>query len=587
MIPAGQLTAATGAATFGHAMRAHLEVVLLSLLLTSVAAQTPSVTFGGETMRLRSATVTAAGAAFNVTLVMENDNVNPSLPTSYRRWWHCQIGNLGPAGVTLHVSVTNAGYSDVILPVWALSTNGQTFGSYARVPVSATPVVAGSGTVHNFTLNVPAGVTAIRLAKYFPYSVTRKNSFVTSLTGHPRVRSIVSLGNSVQGRPIHKIELTDSAVPDAGKKRVWIHAGIHPAETTSYFTVEGLVEWLLSGDPWAAVLLDHALIELMPMVNPDGVFLGNYRTNANSSNLEEEWSAPYNSTQPEVIALRTAIEGYMGTVASPGTNPIRVLLNLHSSHNVPFPFHFRHTANPSWHPMTNNTGVIPAVNAAEGQWIAQFEARSPFVNLGATQASALVSRPFVESMCHDRWTAVNGWLNPPGLQQLVMAITFEGTYGKGPDAMTWNTEADYRLCGAQLGRALCDHLGLQLTASLQSYGAPCVTDSFTGVLVPQPNGTHLAVLQVAGAAPNAFGLLVLGGTQLALPLPAPWAPCTLLCSPDVTAGFVADAAGLAQLPLTVPAAPGLLAFLQCVTFDLSLPAVPLDASNGLRISNDY
>ena len=179
MIPAGQLTAATGAATFGHAMRAHLEVVLLSLLLTSVAAQTPSVTFGGETMRLRSATVTAAGAAFNVTLVMENDNVNPSLPTSYRRWWHCQIGNLGPAGVTLHVSVTNAGYSDVILPVWALSTNGQTFGSYARVPVSATPVVAGSGTVHNFTLNVPAGVTAIRLAKYFPYSVTRKNSFVT------------------------------------------------------------------------------------------------------------------------------------------------------------------------------------------------------------------------------------------------------------------------------------------------------------------------------------------------------------------------------------------------------------------------
>jgi hypothetical protein len=55
----------------------------------------------------------------------------------------------------------------------------------------------------------------------------------------------------------------------------------------------------------------------------------------------------------------------------------------------------------------------------------------------------------------------------------------------------------------------------------------------------------------------------------------------------VTAGFVVDAAGLAQLLLTVPAAPGLLAFLQYVTLDLSLPSLPLDASNGLRISNDY
>ena len=66
-----------------------------------------------------------------------------------------------------------------------LSTNGTTFGSYARVPTSATPSVAGGGTVHNFTLAVPAGVTAIRLAKYFPYSVTRKNTFVAALTGPP------------------------------------------------------------------------------------------------------------------------------------------------------------------------------------------------------------------------------------------------------------------------------------------------------------------------------------------------------------------------------------------------------------------
>lgn len=568
-------------------MLARLAAAWLPLLAALLPAQTPAVTFSGETMRLRSATVAqGASGSWNVTLEMENDNNNASLPTSYRRWWHCEIGNLPAAGATLNVTVTNAGYTDIILPVWALSTDGTTFAPYSRVPVSATPVLQGS-TQHRFTLATPPGVAAIRLAKYFPYPVSRKDAWLASIAGHPRIRNIINLGNSAQGRPIHRIELTDQGVPDAGKQRVWIHAGIHPSETTSYFTVEGFVAWLLSGDPYAEVLLDHALIELCPMVNPDGVFRGNYRVNANSANLEDEWAAPYASTQPEIVALRTAIEAYMGTVANPGNHPIRVLLNLHSSHGVSYPFHFQHVANANWNATTNNTGVIPVVNAVEGQWIARFRARSPFVNLGATQSSALTTRPFVESMCHDRWTAANGWLNAPGLQAPVMAITFEGTYLRGPDTVTWNTEADYRLVGAQMGMALFDHLGLQLTASLTTYAAPCVAVALGGALNPQANGSHVANLQLTGAVPQALGLLALGGQPLAAPLPAPWQACTLLCSADVTTSFVATAAGTVGFAFAVPALPGLDVWLQAFALDWTQPALPLDATNGVRIRNDY
>lgn len=564
-----------------------LPTLLLLTLAAPLSAQTPVVTWGGEAMRLRSATTAAGtGGSWNVTLEMENDNADASLPTSFRRWWHCQIGNLAPAGVVLNVSVTNAGYTDVILPVWALSTDGTTFGGYERVPTSALPVVVG-GTQHRFTLAVPAGVVAIRLAKYFPYTVARKDAWLLSLIGEPRLRSIAVIGASALGRAIHKLQWTDAGVPDAGKARVWIHAGIHPAETTSYFTIEGLVEWLRSGDPYAEALLDHAILELLPLVNPDGVVRGNYRTNANSVNLENEWAAPYASTQPEIVALRTAIEACMGTVASPGSNPIRVLLNLHSSHGVAFPFHFQHVSNPNWHPVTGNTGVIPVVHAVEGQWIAQFRARSPFVALGTTQSSALVSRPFVESMCHDRWTAQNGWLNAPGLQAPVMAITFEGTYGRGPDAVAWNTEADYRLCGRQLGLALFDHLGLQLTASLSSFSAPCTQASLGGVLVPLADGSHRADLLLTAAAPYGLGFLVAGGQQLGLPLPAPWADCTLLCTPDLLLPFVAGAGGTTPFVFGVPPSPGLEAYAQALVLDLSLPEAPLDASNGIWVRNDY
>lgn len=552
-------------------------------------AQTPQVTFAGETMRLRSASVTAAGGtAFNVTLTMEDDNGNAALGSSFRRWWHCQIGNLNAAGNTLTVTVNNAGYTDVILPVWAQSTNGgSSFGPYTRLPTSAVPTQP-TGTSHRFTFTTPPGTSTIRLAKYFPYPVTRKDTFLASLATHPRVRSITTIGSSVQGRPIQRIELTDSSVADAGKKRVWIHSGIHPSETTSYFTVEGLIQWLGSGDPYAELLLDRTIFDIVPMANPDGVALGNYRTAANSANLENEWTAPYASTQPEIVALRTAIEGYMGTPAVPGGNPVEVLLNLHSSHGVSYPFHFQHTANASWNPTSNNSGVIPVVNAIEGQWILRFKQRSPFANLGTTQSSTAgaPSRPFVESMMHDRWSAQPTWTGAPAFRQPVMAITFEGTYGFGPTPSVWNTEADYVQCGAHMGRAFVDYFGLQLTASAQSYGVPCQTLVLQGVVAPSGNG-HQATLSYAGAAPNALGFAMFGFQQTALPLPAPWQNCLLRQSLDSNVLVFANPFGIGQYQLFLPPWPGLRVQAQLLTFDLSGPNPLADTSNGVELRNDY
>jgi hypothetical protein len=551
-------------------------------------AQTPQVSWSGETMRLRSATVMpAGGSTFNLTLTMENDNASTSLPTSYRRWWHCEIGNLNPAGTTLVVTIANAGYQDVILPVWAQSQDGgQTFAPYARAPLSAVPTQPSS-TQHRFTLVTPPGTNAIRLAKYFPYSVARKDAWLATLATHPRVRGIAVLGQSVQGRPIQRVELTDANVPDAGKTRIWIHAGIHPAETTSYFTVEGLVAWLGSGDPFAEVLLDHAIVEIVPMANPDGVALGNYRTNANSVNLEDEWAAPYASPQPEIVALRSAIEARMGTPLLPGTNPIDVLLNLHSSHNVDYPFHFRHTANAGWNPTTNNSGVLPIVNAIEGQWIAAFRARSAFASLGTTQSSSAgaPSRPFVESMMHDRWSAIAQWTGA-AQQDPVMAITFEGTYGLGPDQATWNTEADYRQCGADLGRALADYFGLQLSASLQSYGAPCRSLALQGVLAPSGGG-HLATFGIAGAAPNALAFVVLGFQQVQTPLPPPWQACLLRTTPDASTLVAINGLGLGTWSLFLPPWPGLGLDLQVLALDLAQPTPPIDTSNGVELRNQF
>lgn len=551
------------------------------VLVAAVGCQTPVVSATGDTMRIRSSTVTGTGP-YAVTIVVENDNANASLPVTFRRWWHCQIANLNPAGVTLNVVIdSTSGYTDVILPVWSLSSDGVNFGSYTRCPTSATPTVLSGGR-HSFSLQVPAGTVALRLAKYFPYTVARKNAWIASLQGRPQLRSTTVIGTSVQGRSIEMLEFTDPLVPDTDKRRIWIHSGIHPSESTSYFTCEGLVDWLCSNDPYALLLLDRAIVTIVPMANPDGVFLGNYRVNANSVNLEDEWSAPYTSSQPEIVALRTRIEQFMGTVASPAANPIEVLLNLHSSHNVTYPFHFRHNSNASWTP--GAAGVLPIVNQRETTWINAFRARSPFVNLGSTQASALTSRPFVESMMHDRWTAVNGWLNAPGLQEPVMAITFEGTYGRGPDQVTWNTEADYRLCGQQLGLSLCDYFGLVPGGFVQSYGTACQALVLTGSLTPTSGLGQTLNLSTLGGPPNALLVLAIGAQQINVPLPAPWQNCNALATLDQSYVFFANAQGVGSLSLSLPPAPGLVGYLQAGALDASSN---LDTSNGLRVGNNF
>lgn len=566
------------------AMRALFALFALFCCCVLLPAQTPVVSAGGETMRIRSSTVTPSGAAFNITVVMENDNVNATLPTTFRRWWHFQVANLNASGVTLNFTIdSTSGYTDVILPVWSRSTDGVNWTDYVRCPTTATPTVSATGGRHTFSLAVPAGTAAIRLAKYFPYTVARKNAWLASIQGRPQIRSTSVIGASVQGRTIEMLELTDGSVPDANKRRVWIHSGIHPAETTSFFTVEGLVDWLCSNDAYAASLLDRAIVTIVPMANPDGVFLGNYRVNANSVNLEDQWAAPYNSTQPEIVALRTRIEQFMGTAAVPGQNPIEVLLNLHSSHNLAYPFHFLHAANASW--TAGATGVLPIVNQREQQWIAQFKARSPFVNRGANQSSSagFPTRPFVESMAHDRWTAVNGWLNAPNFEQPVMAITFEGTYGRGPDGVTWNTEADYRLCGAQLGLALCDYFSIVPGASVTAYGAPCQSLSLAGTL-GAPGLNQSLTLTASSAAPNSLLVLAVGGQQIQVPLPAPWSSCNALATLDSNFVFFANAAGVGTLPLTLPPLPGLAGYLQAGALDA---AGGLDASNGLFLRNNY
>ena len=440
-------------------IRRPLGMLLVVMTLTSTSLAQLSLDASGEQMRMDVAQSTITphpdqADTYNVVLVTLNDNGNHPNP-GFRQWWHAEISGFeGDRDTKLLVTVGPVGYREVVLPVWSL--DGE---DYERIP--ETPIsVERRGSeefLHRFTVVVPAGVRSVRLSKYFPYTVTQKLHWIASIQDDPRVRVNIS-GASRQGRAIIRLDITDPATPPTHKQRVWIHSMVHPGETTSMFLLEGLVGFLLSGTPEAETLLRGTIFNLYPMVNPDGVVAGNYRTSLNNTNLEDEWEAPYQSSEPEIHGLQRDLFEFMGTVENPAPNPIRILLNLHAAGGN-YPFHFVHQ--PLW-TKPGDLGVNQEVYELEKRWVATFRARSEFVRRGYSIPSRLRrgnTRPFVEAALFDLYSSRPEWTSGDNPQPPVMGITFEGTYRLGPTG-AWAVPDDYRQTGHEMALAISDFLGL-------------------------------------------------------------------------------------------------------------------------------
>jgi hypothetical protein len=159
------------------------------------------------------------------------------------------------------------------------------------------------------------------IAYHFPYGWSRLEEQVRRWAKHPEaVHSVI--GRSVRGNAIHLLRVGE---PAPGKIGIWVTARAHAAETTASFSVEGFIDFLLSDDPRAQDLRRGAVVHVVPMINPDGVVLGNYRDNSLGINLNRVWHEPSEETSPEIVAVRRQIDAWVD-----GGNPYQLFIDFHS-----------------------------------------------------------------------------------------------------------------------------------------------------------------------------------------------------------------------------------------------------------------
>ncbi|MEZ0471461.1 M14 family metallopeptidase [Luteimonas salinilitoris] len=172
-------------------------------------------------------------------------------------------------------------------------------------------------------------------------------------------------GRSVQGRPLHLFEFGGSD----GSPLLIVIGRQHPPENTGSQALFGFVETLAADTPQARAFRERVRTVVVPLVNPDGIVEGHWRSNLHGKDLNRDWG-PFD--EPETRALAQAL-----LVRSEGAGRrVAFAIDFHST--------FRDVLyTVAEDPSRRLDGVL-------GQWIAAMRTQSPGLEEKAYAATSSV-----------------------------------------------------------------------------------------------------------------------------------------------------------------------------------------------------
>ena len=232
------------------------------------------------------------------------------------RQWFC-FGLRGVRGARCEVSIENAGAC-----TWAKAFAGyDVCGSYDGNAWFRVPTRLGADGALRFSFDSKRD--GVRFAYFAPWTNDRLAAQVLRAR-RSRRGEVGILGATPLGAPFPMLRF--GRLDDAGPS-VFVIAQQHPGEPMAGWFVEGLVDRLLRTDRVARAVMGAATISLVPRMNPDGVALGNHRTNAAGLDLNRQWLEP-DPRAPEVAMVREAMR----------RRRVDLFLDVHGDEMIPHVF---------------------------------------------------------------------------------------------------------------------------------------------------------------------------------------------------------------------------------------------------------
>jgi murein tripeptide amidase MpaA len=122
----------------------------------------------------------------------------------------------------------------------------------------------------------------VYLAHCYPYTYSDLCDMIKKVCTYQnkdKIRRTV-LCKSLAGNDVEMLIVTNFASsPEAisHRKAIILTCRIHPGESNSSYIMNGVIEYLIGDEDRAEFLRNTFVFKIIPMLNPDGVIVGNYR----------------------------------------------------------------------------------------------------------------------------------------------------------------------------------------------------------------------------------------------------------------------------------------------------------------------
>lgn len=142
------------------------------------------------------------------------------------------------------------------------------------------------------------------MAHCYPYTYTQLVEDVRkwcSFANKDKIRKTV-LCKSLAGNDVDMLIVTNFASDPqdiAVRKSVILSSRVHPGESNSSWMMNGVIEFLISNEENAKLLRDTFVFKIIPMQNPDGVIVGNYRCSLMGQDMNRQWIGSSSKFYPE------------------------------------------------------------------------------------------------------------------------------------------------------------------------------------------------------------------------------------------------------------------------------------------------
>lgn len=255
--------------------------------------------------------------------------LNPDYNTkSHTQWYLFRVGNTrkGPAYRfnILNMQKPTSVYNDGMRPLQYSNIQAAVHGVgwvrcgdqivYYQNGVRRKDKSATNYYTLTFTVTFDHDDDLVYFSHCYPYNYTDLQNDLRELESDPMVSRRFrrrKLCDTLAGNACDLITITSFCSNPAAlraRRAVVITARVHPGESNASWVMKGMLDYLTGPSLDARILRDNFVFKIIPMLNPDGVIVGNYRCSLTGQDLNRLWDDPSRKTHPTIFFAKSMIK---------------------------------------------------------------------------------------------------------------------------------------------------------------------------------------------------------------------------------------------------------------------------------------